>query len=423
MLRRDRGLDALKVTLWVLALRRFHRLRRRRRPWRCLPALAAPAFAFAALCARRHRPGHADARLARLRLRLQRVCASCSRSSPAQVHAERNQLVAGVSLIIAAGVAAPALVIGAAASAARATPREPQRRVPRSHGDHLGVSPPLNFAVRLLYSAGAPLLQPISFAEAGAHVSVWLAAALIVRQRARYGARPVRDRRRQAASRRRARRDARGRCALDDALLDWPPIGACLSSRATPWASCFRRCSSLRTCRSGAPRRRSADAARAWRRRAVARGLRHARESRADGDCGLDRRGGRRALVRRGDRRQFHRPAWSRRRVKLRGRFPSRSATPSSALIRGSMPLQVRRLGVTFEGAPILEARVHGEVLAASPSPASRRRTCSRPLRPAPCAPDRSTAPRTPRPTPSRVSARTTAQTAPCGGGRLLRLI
>ncbi len=94
-------------------------------------------------------------------------------------------------LLIASGVAMPALIVGAAASAAR-------RRHARLSAGFLEAIVILlavmaaNLAVRVIYAGGAPLLQPISFAEAGAHASVWLAAALIIRHRARYGSRPVR---------------------------------------------------------------------------------------------------------------------------------------------------------------------------------------------------------------------------------------
>jgi hypothetical protein len=38
--------------------------------------------------------------------------------------------------------------------------------------------------VRLVFSGGAPLIQPIGFVEAGIHISAWLAIALIVAARA-----------------------------------------------------------------------------------------------------------------------------------------------------------------------------------------------------------------------------------------------
>ena len=49
-----------------------------------------------------------------------------------------------------------------------------------------------DLAIRVIYSGGAVMLQPISFAELGAHVSAWLAASLIIRMRARHGVRRVR---------------------------------------------------------------------------------------------------------------------------------------------------------------------------------------------------------------------------------------
>ena len=46
--------------------------------------------------------------------------------------------------------------------------------------------------MRVIYAGGAVMLEPISFAELGAHVGMWLAAALLLRMRARHSARRVR---------------------------------------------------------------------------------------------------------------------------------------------------------------------------------------------------------------------------------------
>jgi hypothetical protein len=49
-----------------------------------------------------------------------------------------------------------------------------------------------NLAVRLFFSGGAVLLQPVGFVETGAHTSVWLLASLLMASRSRRGAGAVR---------------------------------------------------------------------------------------------------------------------------------------------------------------------------------------------------------------------------------------
>jgi hypothetical protein len=46
--------------------------------------------------------------------------------------------------------------------------------------------------VRLVFAGGAPLYNPLGFVETGAHVAVWLAAALIIGWRASLGATHIR---------------------------------------------------------------------------------------------------------------------------------------------------------------------------------------------------------------------------------------
>mgnify|MGYP000889984309 CR=1 FL=1 len=46
-----------------------------------------------------------------------------------------------------------------------------------------GMTLAANLAARLIFSAGATLLQPVGFAEAGVHVTIWLTAALLIAPR------------------------------------------------------------------------------------------------------------------------------------------------------------------------------------------------------------------------------------------------
>ncbi len=187
-LRRNRGLDALKVTLWVLALAAFIAFSAgviMALP----PALAAPAFALAALT------------LAAIDLgmptRAWRAFASfCAAFALFFAFATGQTLLSEASewpafLLVGLGAAAPAAILAAAAFAAR------RREANLSAGflEAIVIITAVfaaNLAVRVLYANGATLLEPISFAEAGAHVAVWLAAALAIRHRARFGSRPVR---------------------------------------------------------------------------------------------------------------------------------------------------------------------------------------------------------------------------------------
>ncbi len=188
MMRRERGLDALKVTLWVLSLGAFTAFAAA--VSMALPAaLAAPAFALAAL-------GLAAIDLGMPTRAWRAFACLCSGFAVLFAFAAGQAVLHEASawpsfLTIAAGVAAPALVIGGAAWAARKREANLSAGFLEAMVIILGIAA-ADLAVRVLYSGGALMLQPIGFAEAGAHVSVWLAAALIVRHRARYGSRAVR---------------------------------------------------------------------------------------------------------------------------------------------------------------------------------------------------------------------------------------
>lgn len=187
-LRRQRGLDGLKATLWVLmagAFTAFAAACAMALP----PALAAPAFALAALALSAIDLG-LPARAWRAFSCLSSIFAIIFAFATAQ--ALLNEISTWPAFaLIGAGVAAPAAIIGAAAWAAK------RRNARASAGFLEGVVIILTvaaagLAIRVVYSGGAMLLEPISFAELGAHVGVWLVAALVVRMRARHGVRRVR---------------------------------------------------------------------------------------------------------------------------------------------------------------------------------------------------------------------------------------
>ncbi len=187
-LRRGRGLDALKATLWILlggAFTAFSAAVALALP----AALAAPAFALAALALSGVDLG-LPSRAWRAFACFCSVFAVFFAFASAQVLlSEASQWPAWV--FIGSGVAAPAAILGGAAWAAK-------RRDARASAGFLESAVIVlavlaaNLAVRVIYSGGAVLLQPVSFAEFGAHASVWLMTALIVRMRARYGVRRVR---------------------------------------------------------------------------------------------------------------------------------------------------------------------------------------------------------------------------------------
>jgi hypothetical protein len=187
-LRRDRGLDALKLTLWVLLAGVFAAFAAA--VAMALPvALAAPVFAFAALMLSAIDLG--------LPSRAWRAFASlCSIFAVIFAFAAARVVLSETGswpawLLIVAGVGAPALLIGTAASAAKRRHARLSASFLESVVILLAVAA-ADLVVRIVYAGGAVLLEPISFAEFGAHVAVWLTASLIVRMRARFSSRRVR---------------------------------------------------------------------------------------------------------------------------------------------------------------------------------------------------------------------------------------
>lgn len=183
-LRREAGLAALRVTLWVLSIGVFVALSAA--ILLALPApLAASAFAATAL-------GLAvlNARLPDAAWRTFACLAAMAVGVMALASAQ--MLLAELSgwnawLLVLTGLALPAALLGAGATfthpaGARITTATFEVLV-----FALAVAA-ASLAVRLLFSAGATLLSPVSFVEAGVHISVWLAAALLLASRSRRGA-------------------------------------------------------------------------------------------------------------------------------------------------------------------------------------------------------------------------------------------
>ncbi|MEQ1489841.1 MAG: hypothetical protein ABL932_04765, partial [Terricaulis sp.] len=188
MMRRERGLDGLRATLWVLMAGVFTAFAAA--VAMALPsALTAPAFALGALA------------LSAIDLGLpsrgwRAFACLCSIFAVIFAFGASQALLGEASswpafALIGSGLAAPAAITGAAAWAA--TRREARYSAGFLEGATIVLAvAAANLAVRVIYAGGAVMLEPISFAELGAHVGVWLAAALLLRMRARHGARRIR---------------------------------------------------------------------------------------------------------------------------------------------------------------------------------------------------------------------------------------
>ena len=188
VMRRERGLDGLKATLWVLMAGVFTAFAAA--VALTLPAaLASPVFALAALALCAIDLG-LPSRVWRAFASLCSIFAVTFAFGAAQALLNETNAWPPLALI-GAGLAAPAAITGAAAWAAK------RRQARLSAGFLEGAAIVLavataNLTVRVIYAGGAVLLEPISFAELGAHVSAWLIAAFALRMRARRGARRVR---------------------------------------------------------------------------------------------------------------------------------------------------------------------------------------------------------------------------------------
>lgn len=187
-LRRGRGLAPLRVTLWVQALGAFAALTGAIAL--ALPApLAAPAFAALGLglCALDLRLEHA----------VWRVFAWVAGALSAAFVLVSAQLLLAEAphwaplALISAGLAAPALILGAASYVARRSGAPTTAAFFEALAIVFAVAA-ASLVVRLAFSGGATVLNPVSFAEAGAHSATWLAVALLIGARANRGALQVR---------------------------------------------------------------------------------------------------------------------------------------------------------------------------------------------------------------------------------------
>lgn len=185
-LRRPNGLAALRATLWVLAAGAFAAIATAILLAAPTP-LAALAFAALSLCL-----ALLNARLPHAAWRafacIGALFAAANALGAAALLLSEAQGWPPVSLI-ALGVAAPSAAIALAASFARRG--EAAGGALEAIGFTLAAIAG-NLAVRLFFTGGALLLQPVGFVEAGAHVSVWLMLSLSIAWRSHHGSTPVR---------------------------------------------------------------------------------------------------------------------------------------------------------------------------------------------------------------------------------------
>ncbi len=187
-LRRNRGLSALRITLWLLTLGAFLALASAFTL--ALPApIAAPAFALLAvglLALDSRLPDAAWRTFAAFAGVLTALFAGLS----ADLLLDERSHWAPATLVLL-GLSIPAFISGAGAYIAA------RNKAPATSGFFeimvfvLAVAS-ANLLTRLLFTGGATLLQPIGFIETGVHSVVWLVAALFIGSRADLGVRGVR---------------------------------------------------------------------------------------------------------------------------------------------------------------------------------------------------------------------------------------
>jgi len=183
-----RGLAALKLTLWVLAAGLFvaasAAIFLALPPWFAAPAFALMALGFVLIEARAPNVvWRASAALATA------MCAANAWVSAELMLGEAPNLDVRVS--IGAGLAAPALISAIAGRIATNNKMTVTAGVLEGAAIAIGMAA-ASLGIRNYFSGGAPLLHPIGFAEAGAHISAWLLAALLIAARSRHGARQFR---------------------------------------------------------------------------------------------------------------------------------------------------------------------------------------------------------------------------------------
>ncbi|MEZ6022280.1 MAG: hypothetical protein R3C16_02435 [Hyphomonadaceae bacterium] len=178
------GLAGLKLTAWMLGLGAL--LAAACAALIALPAaLAATALAVVSL-------GFIGADT-RWPARVWRACAALAVALALCAAWQAAGLVlremAGLSatMRIAFGGALPALLFGAAAFLAQRNATARTAAILEAGALVLGLGA-AHVLIRAIATGGAPIINPVSFVEAGAHISVWLAAALLLGWRADHGA-------------------------------------------------------------------------------------------------------------------------------------------------------------------------------------------------------------------------------------------
>jgi hypothetical protein len=186
--RHGRGLGALKLSLWLLAAGLL--LAATATFFLTLtPSLAAPAFALLAL-------GYVltEVRAPNMVWRASAAIATALAAANAWASAglmlnEAPNLSPWLS--IGAGLGAPAVILVIAGRIATRNKMTMTAGVLEGAAIAIGMAA-ASLGIRDYFSGGAPVLHPIGFVEAGAHISVWLFAALLIAARSRDGARKLR---------------------------------------------------------------------------------------------------------------------------------------------------------------------------------------------------------------------------------------
>jgi hypothetical protein len=187
-MRDSRGVGALKLTNWVLVLGAFVALASAiviATP----PALAAPAFALVALALVALDARVSDAAWRTLAIAAGGLAAFNGWLCVDLFDSETPGWAAWA--LISLGLAAPAALAGASALLAERNKTSFTAGAFEALAIGTGVTAAA-LTVRAAMSDGAPMLHPISFVEAGLHVSVWLIAALLLGSRLNRGAGLVR---------------------------------------------------------------------------------------------------------------------------------------------------------------------------------------------------------------------------------------
>lgn len=187
--RRDRGVSALRFTLWVLVLGAFLALTGAIAI--ALPTpLQAPAFALTAVALLALHTRLPDAVWRAFAVVAGLATLLCAGAN-AQLLLDETTTWSNATLILA-GLVAPAVLSGGAAYLAQRNNAPASAALFEIITFTLGVIS-ANLFTRLAFSGGATLVQPVGFVEIGMHCVVWLIAALLIGSRAHLGARGVRE--------------------------------------------------------------------------------------------------------------------------------------------------------------------------------------------------------------------------------------